>query len=236
MFEAEAGGLEKMWETQTIRVPKPLKVGPLPGGGSYIVMEFIEFGSRSSQADLGRALGEMHKASLGQSPHGFGFFMDNTIGSTHQPNTWTADWVAFFREHRLGFQLDLARRQYSENALYDKGQKLLEKLPELLGGVEVEPVLLHGDLWSGNVASDKQGRPVILDPACYYGHSEAEFGMSWCAGFNSSFYDAYHKVIPKQPGFERRVEIYKLYHYLNHLNLFGSGYRGSCTAIIDKYV
>jgi hypothetical protein len=44
------------------------------------------------------------------------------------------------------------------------------------------------------------------------------------------------QVIPKQPGFERRVEIYKLYHYLNHLNLFGSGYRGSCTAIIDKYV
>lgn len=50
---------------------------------------------------------------------------------------------------------------------YLTGQKLLEKLPSLLGGVDVKPCLLHGDLWSGNISSDKQGAPVILDPACY---------------------------------------------------------------------
>ena len=26
------------------------------------------------------------------------------------------------------------------------------------------------------------GQPAIFDPAAYYGHHEAEFGMSWCAG------------------------------------------------------
>eukprot|EP00246_Nothoceros_aenigmaticus_P002314 TRINITY_DN1315_c0_g1_i3.p1 TRINITY_DN1315_c0_g1~~TRINITY_DN1315_c0_g1_i3.p1 ORF type:complete len:119 (-),score=14.19 TRINITY_DN1315_c0_g1_i3:188-544(-) len=116
------------------------------------------------------------------------------------------------------------------------GQKLLQKLPSLLGDVNVKPCLLHGDLWSGNISCDKDGSPVILDPACYYGHNEAEFGMSWCANLDMNFYKAYFEVLPKQGGFEKRVELYKLYHYLNHYNMFGSGYRSSCTAIIDKFV
>jgi len=100
----------------------------------------------------------------------------------------------------------------------------------------IEPCLLHGDLWSGNISSDKNGEPVILDPACYYGHSEAEFGMSWCAGFGGSFYNSYFEVMPKLPGFEERRDLYMLYHYLNHYNLFGSGYRSSAMSIIDDYL
>lgn len=65
--------------------------------------------------------------------------------------------------------------------------------------LQVKPSVLHGDLWSGNI-SGVDGQPSIFDPAVYYGHSEADFGMSWCAGFSSAFYDAYHKVMPKAPG------------------------------------
>lgn len=234
MFEAEAVGLEAMHATNTIRVPKPFKAGPLPGRGSYIIMEFIEFGSSRGQAELGRKLAEMHKA--GTSDKGFGFPMDNTIGSTPQQNRWTEDWLSFYCEHRLGYQLKLAQQQYRDNDVYAKGQKLLQHIHALFKDIEVKPCLLHGDLWSGNVAADKEGNPVILDPACYYGHSEAEFGMSWCAGFGASFYNAYFAVIPKQPGFEQRTDLYKLYHYLNHYNMFGSGYRSSCTDILDRYM
>ncbi|XP_025983504.1 protein-ribulosamine 3-kinase, chloroplastic isoform X2 [Glycine max] len=220
MFEAEALGLGAMYETGTIRVPKPYKVGPLPTGGSFIIMEFIQFGaSRGYQSDLGRKLAEMHKA--GKSSKGFGFDVDNTIGSTPQVNTWSSDWVQFYGEHRLGYQLKLALDQYGDRTIYDK---------------VIEPCLLHGDLWSGNISSDKNGEPVILDPACYYGHSEAEFGMSWCAGFGGSFYNSYFEVMPKLPGFEERRDLYMLYHYLNHYNLFGSGYRSSAMSIIDDYL
>ena len=66
-------------------------------------------------------------------------------------------------------------------------------------GLQVKPSVLHGDLWSGNI-SGVDGAPSIFDPAVYYGHSEADFGMSWCAGFSSAFYTAYHKVLPKAPG------------------------------------
>ncbi|CAL9108768.1 unnamed protein product [Musa textilis] len=235
MFEAEALGLSAMYATQSIRVPMPYKVGPLPTGGSFIIMEFIEFGpSRGSQSVLGRKLAEMHQA--GKSSKGFGFDIDNTIGSTPQINSWSSDWIEFFSEHRLGYQLKLALNQYGDSAIYEKGQRLMKNLQPLFEGVVIEPCLLHGDLWSGNISCDKNGDPVILDPACYYGHNEAEFGMSWCAGFGGSFYSSYFEVIPKQPGFEKRRDLYMLYHYLNHYNLFGSGYRSSAMSIIDDYL
>jgi protein-ribulosamine 3-kinase len=87
----------------------------------------------------------------------------------------------------------------------------------------VTPSVLHGDLWSGNMAT-ANGRPAVFDPAVYYGHSEAEFGMSWCASFGQAFYNAYFEVLPKSPGFEERRNLYLVYHYLNHYNLFGSSY------------
>ncbi|KAI4356879.1 hypothetical protein L6164_000863 [Bauhinia variegata] len=235
MFEAEALGLGAMYETGSIRVPKPYKVGSLPTGGSFIIMEFIEFAaSRGDQSVLGRKLAEMHKS--GKSSKGFGFDVDNTIGSTPQINTWSSDWIQFYGEHRLGYQLKLARQQYGDSTIYEKGQRLVKSMGPLFDNLVIEPCLLHGDLWSGNISSDKHGEPVILDPACYYGHSEAEFGMSWCAGFGGSFYKAYFEVMPKQPGFEKRGDLYMLYHYLNHYNLFGSGYRSSAMSIIDDYL
>ncbi|XP_014522475.1 protein-ribulosamine 3-kinase, chloroplastic isoform X2 [Vigna radiata var. radiata] len=235
MFEAEALGLGAMYETRTICVPKPYKFGPLPTGGSFIIMEFIQFGaSRGFQSELGRKLAEMHKA--GKSSKGYGFDVDNTIGSTPQINTWSSDWVQFYGEHRLGYQLKLLLDQFGDRTIYEKGQRLVKSMGRLFVNVEIEPCLLHGDLWSGNISSNKNGEPVILDPACYYGHSEAEFGMSWCAGFGGSFYDSYFKVMPKQPGFEERRDLYMLYHYLNHYNLFGSGYRSSAMSIIDDYL
>uniref|UniRef100_A0A803MQ13 Protein-ribulosamine 3-kinase, chloroplastic n=1 Tax=Chenopodium quinoa TaxID=63459 RepID=A0A803MQ13_CHEQI len=177
MFEGEALGLRLMYETNKIRVPKPYKVGSLPRGGSYIIMEFVEFGAaRSGQPALGRKLAEMHKA--GKSEKGFGFGVDNTIGSTPQINTWTSDWIEFYAKHRLGYQLKLARDQFGDSLIYEKGQKLAKNLAPLFEDIVIEPCLLHGDLWSGNVTYDKNGEPVILDPACYYGHNEAEFGMS----------------------------------------------------------
>ncbi|XP_051122656.1 protein-ribulosamine 3-kinase, chloroplastic isoform X2 [Andrographis paniculata] len=210
MFHGEALGLNAMFATQTIRVPKPLK------------------------SLLGRKLAEMHKA--GKSEKGFGFHINNTIGSTPQINTWTSDWIEFYGTHRLGYQLKLARRQYGDSLIYEKGQRLVKNMAPLFDGAVMEPCLLHGDLWSGNITYDKNGEPVILDPACYYGHNEAEFGMSWCAGFGGYFYDAYFEVMPKQPGFDERRDLYMLYHYLNHYNLFGSSYRWSAMSIIDDYL
>jgi protein-ribulosamine 3-kinase len=86
----------------------------------------------------------------------------------------------------------------------------MQGLDKLFEGITVTPAVLHGDLWSGNMAS-VDGEPAIFDPATYYGHSEAEFGMSWCAGFSDAFYQAYFSVNPKQPGFDKRRDLYLVY-------------------------
>eukprot|EP00898_Chlorokybus_atmophyticus_P000128 jgi/Chlat1/1115/Chrsp110S00059 len=230
MFESEAAGLGAMHETGTVRVPKPLKYGTL-SRGAFIIMEYISPGSggKDGQAKLGKQLADMHLK--GTTDKGFGFDVDNTIGSTPQPNGWMDDWVEFYRVRRLQHQLNLARH---DSNLYSKGMRLLDKLPEFFKGMDIKPALLHGDLWSGNISYDSSANPVILDPATYYGHSEAEFGMSWCAGFSSSFWQAYHEVIPREPGFEDRHQLYMLYHYLNHFNMFGGGYRSSAASIISS--
>jgi fructosamine-3-kinase len=83
---------------------------------------------------------------------------------------------------------------------------------------------------------DEQGEPVLIDPAVYYGHREADLAMTELfGGFRPEFYRAYDEAYPLQPGYKGRVDLYNLYHLLNHLNLFGGGYAGSCRSIIRQY-
>lgn len=58
---------------------------------------------------------------------------------------------------------------------------------------------------------------VIFDPASFFGHAEYDFGIArMFGGFTSDFFNAYHKLIPKASGFEQRLDIYELYHHINH--------------------
>lgn len=100
----------------------------------------------------------------------------------------------------------------------------------------MRPSLLHGDLWSGNWAADENGEPVVYDPACFIGHSEAELSIMTMFGSPSKeFFEAYHELLPRhEMCFEERQLLYQLYHYMNHYSLFGSGYRGACTSILDR--
>ncbi|KAL6572771.1 hypothetical protein OROMI_013729 [Orobanche minor] len=87
----------------------------------------------------------------------------------------------------------LFKRTIYRDSVKTTYSKLVKNMTPLFNGAILEPCLLHGDLWNGNISYDKNGDPLILDPACYYGHNEAEFGMSWCAGFGEPFYSAYFK-------------------------------------------
>jgi fructosamine-3-kinase len=94
--------------------------------------------------------------------------------------------------------------------------------------------LLHGDLWGGNWASCG-GEPVIFDPAVYYGDRESDLAMTRLfGGFGRTFYEAYEAAWPLEPGHEARNDIYQLYHVLNHLNLFGSGYLGRAQELLRR--
>jgi len=126
-------------------------------------------------------------------------------------------------------------RLTNDKHLQQLGERLCSNLHVFFDGIEIRPSTLHGDLWSGNIAS-VDGSFSLFDPATYYGHAEADFGMSWCAGFDKGFWDAYNAIIPKEPGWDNRHDIYQLYHYLNHFNLFGGGYYRQCDSILQRLI
>jgi fructosamine-3-kinase len=161
MFAAEQAGLAAMADTGTLRVPRPLCTG-IAGTDSYIVMEYIAPGRAApdGQARAGQQLAAMHRHTAER----FGWQRDNTIGATPQPNDWREDWVSFFRDQRLGFQLQLAGRNGHGGRLQQLGEQLLAAFPALIDHAPL-PSLLHGDLWGGNMGFDSDGNPVIYDPA-----------------------------------------------------------------------
>ncbi len=230
MFEAEAAGLQALADTGAIRVPRPLCSG-LDGERSFIVLEYIDLGGRGDSAEAGRQLAQLHRCRT----EAFGWSRDNTIGSTPQRNTWQADWVTFWRDHRLGYQLDLLQRNGLGAArLMARAQQLLERFPGLIDHQPV-PSLLHGDLWGGNLGFGQQGEPVIFDPAVYYGDREAEIAMTELfGGFGRDFYAAYNDTWPLDGGYATRKTLYNLYHILNHANMFGGSYLGQAQSMIDS--
>lgn len=235
LFAREAEGLAALAAAGVLRVP----AGALPGRAGatgFLVMEAIAEGRPGERffADFGRRFAALHRATRGSR---CGFAHDNYIGGTAQPNGWADSWVDFFRDRRLGHQLRLAReRGHADGELARLGDRLLERLGRWLDLPGEPACLLHGDLWSGNFLADAEGEPVLIDPAVYYGHREADLAMTRLfGGFAADFYAAYEEAWPLPPGHQERLPLYQLYHLLNHLNLFGAGYRGQCLAVLRRY-
>lgn len=230
MFVAEAAGLEAMSASETIRVPKPACHG-VADGSCFLVMEYLPMNGSANMEQLGFDLAAMHEVTQDQ----YGWSIDNTIGSTPQPNQPYDDWVAFWRDQRLGFQLDLADRQGYRGELQDLGERLLAGFHVLFESYTPAASMLHGDLWGGNYGGLSDGTPVIFDPAFYYGDREADIAMTQLfGGFNARFLDAYNDRWALDAGFSVRRDFYNLYHIINHLNLFGGSYQSQAINLMSR--
>jgi protein-ribulosamine 3-kinase len=231
-FEAEAEGLRALASASAIRVPAVFGVG-VAAGRAWLALEWLDLKSPrpGCEARLGELLAEQHR----KTSEAFGWHRTNTIGPTKQQNHPDPDWGRFYVTRRLEPQLSLAESGGHGGGLIDKGRRLCERVPALLGGHSPAPSLLHGDLWAGNHAEDSAGRPVIFDPAVYFGDREADLAMTRLfGGYGRDFYAAYEAAWPLEPGAAARVPLYNLYHVLNHLNLFGGGYRRQAEDMIDR--
>lgn len=227
MFAREFEGLVALCVDDGPRVPVPYL-----SGQDFLLMEDLAPGTRRNEYwdEFGHQLAALHNHTNRQ----FGFYHDNYIGSTKQPNPWMDDGWEFFAEHRLLFQAKLANRRGLISAAHvNRIERLSSRLQNLVPFQRGS--LSHGDLWSGNATIDAHGNPAIIDPAAHYGWAEAELAMTTLFGsFPQRFYQAYQEIRPLAPGYEMRYPIYNLYHLLNHVNLFGAGYLGQVIAILDR--
>jgi fructosamine-3-kinase len=114
-------------------------------------------------------------------------------------------------------------------------ERVCARLSELAGPPEA-PARLHGDLWSGNVLADAQGRPHLIDPAAHGGHREVDLAMLRLFGGPSErCFAAYAEVAPLADGHEERIELWQLFPLLVHAVLFGGGYGASVARIARRY-
>ena len=232
VLEAEAEGLRSLALASAIRLPKVFGVG-VAGARAWLALEWLDLRSprQGSEARLGEFLARQHRTTSAT----FGWHRTNTIGLTKQVNDPDADWSTFFVTRRLEPQLGLAESNGNRGSLIDRGRLLCERVPALLGGHAPAPSLLHGDLWAGNHAEDSAGYPLVFDPAVYFGDREADLAMTRLfGGYGREFYAAYDAAWPLEPGASERVPLYNLYHVLNHLNLFGGGYRRQAEDMIER--
>ena len=238
LFSAEGAGLEAMRASGTsLVIPEVLGLeDPEPGRPGFLILEMLEPGRRRADFDasFGRGLAELHRSG---SPAGFGFARKTYCGTVVQPNAWSDRWIEFYRDARLGHQLRLA----VDDGLFDSAarkltERLLARLDDRLDSPSEPPALIHGDLWSGNLHVTSDGRPALIDPAAYYGHREAEWGMMMLfGGFDAEVLAAYQEAYPLAEGWQTRNPLYQLYHVMNHANLFGSGYVPQALGIIRKF-
>lgn len=212
MLNAERRGLDLL--APHIRVP-----ALLAWGEGWLALEWMELRPLGSGGlfKLGRRLAALHSVTADE--HGLDH--DNFIGATPQINRRSASWIEFYQNCRLLPRLELAAR--SRHVL--PVSKILSAAAKLLADHEPQPALLHGDLWSGNTAALPDGDAVVFDPAPYFGDPETDLAMLELFGgsLTSEFLDGYGRVSKER---ECRRPLYDLYHALNHLNLFGSGYAG----------
>lgn len=258
LFLGEANGLSLLRRQHILRVPKTI-AHIEADDHQLLILEWIDEGLRSSKfwQLFGEQLAALHRITQPQ----FGLSADNLVG-THpaadkepalsannepalpannymgalpQDNTPSADWVGFFIHRRLEPQLRLA----ADAHLLDKEalmqfQRLYNHLPAIFPSET--PSLLHGDLWSGNFLCDEQSRPVLIDPAVYYGHRYMDLAMTTLfGGFETPFYEAYHHHYPLAPDYRRAWDICNLYPLLIHLNLFGHSYLPQILNTIRSY-
>lgn len=152
----------------------------------------------------------------------FGFPVSTCCGSTPQNNDWKESWAEFYAENRLrGILKAGVKKNGSDPELSDAVEMVATKVvPRLIGQVkDIKPVVIHGDLWSGNhskgqIAGKGGCEDVVYDPSSVYGHSEYELGiMKMFGGFSSHFWNEYEKLIPKadpKEEWEDRVMLYEL--------------------------
>ena len=232
LFEKEKNGLLTIEKQNIIQTPKIIDCF-IESDQQFLILEWVEEGIRDQQfwRLFGQQLAALHQATCNE----YGLAENNYMGSVPQKNNLHQDWISFFVDERLQPMLILCRQK---RLLSQKHEGQLEGLYPRLHEIfnEEKAALLHGDLWSGNYMCSKQGKPVLIDPAVYFGHRSIDLAMTTLfGGFDKSFYEAYHYHFPFPDNRLEQWKVCNLYPLLIHLFLFGKSYLSQIEQTLNQF-
>ncbi|KAL8922894.1 MAG: hypothetical protein Q9172_003368 [Xanthocarpia lactea] len=249
MFRGEHASLNAIHNVVPSLCPASLATGVGEDGNAFLVTDFLDMSTTTTRTDspkqqqqqagnqhsgmsLAAKLAKLHTTPApipaGYEQPMFGFPVTTCCGDTPQPNDYKASWATFYAENRLLAILAHCERNHGQDAEFRAlVTRIVEMVvPRLLGdehlnhGKGITPVVIHGDLWSGNKGRGVIGgeggavEDVVFDPSAVYGHNEYELGiMNMFGGFGKGFWDEYHGICARMEPvgeFEERVRLYEL--------------------------
>ncbi|KAJ2895599.1 uncharacterized protein MKZ38_006311 [Zalerion maritima] len=260
MFKGEHASLNAIHNSVPSFCPASLAHGAFsssPSNKFFLATDFLTLsgrGAKGSGQSLAQKLARLHTTPA-PIPEGYdrpmyGFPVPTCCGSTVQDNSFRESWADFYANCRLrsisrAAKLSNGSDKQLESAVETVASKVV---PRLLGDGHLKgakPVVVHGDLWTGNqgrgiIAGEGGVEEVVYDPSCVYGHSEYELGiMRMFGGFGRDFWGEYERLVPKSEPVEEwddRVQLYELYHHLNHYALFGGSYKGGAMSLMSRLI
>lgn len=183
MALGEYEGCKALYKALPDNVPRPVATGVLAGDPTkhFYLAEFRHMSDEMPRTpELVAVVAKLHQST--ESPNGkFGFHVTTCGGNYPVDTSWCDTWEEFFTRI-MKHTMEKERLIHGPNDELDRlSPMILQRvIPRLLrpmesGGRKLRPVLIHGDLWHGNVAiGDGTNAPVLYDPCAFYAHNECE--------------------------------------------------------------
>jgi fructosamine-3-kinase len=216
-FQAEAEGLAALRAAGHLCTPEVLAVTD-----RLLVLEALAArdDSQGSWDAFAHDLAALHRSTVHDR---FGWARDGYLGRVVQQNAWTANGHEFFAQHRVLRYLDEPLVQQVLTCA-DRAalERFCDRLTEIIPAMPA--VLTHGDLWSGNLLSQADGRITVIDPAVSYTWAEVDLSMLWgCQRPPASqhFFDLYQELNPSPPGWAERMPLLHLRELLSAIAHMG---------------
>lgn len=196
--------------------------------GWFLLTQFVDCceDQPPDPVDTGACVAKLHRLSQ-LSIHDFGFHTATYDGMLANGITLEKNWITCFTK-----MLDTSfNHDCSANGPWHELESALKQvrqvvIPRLLGMLEAEgrrilPSFIHGDLWEGNIGTERStGKVFIFDSNGYYAHHEMELGM-WATEHHKMtsprYLEEYSRHMqPSEPTneFKDRVRLYSLKSYL----------------------
>jgi fructosamine-3-kinase len=231
VFKKEANGLRELNKFNELIIPEVVFFDD-----QYLCLEWVNSSRPTNKCyqNFGKQLARLHR----HQGHEVGFYEDNYIGKTKQINKKSSSWSAFFIDNRLNYQFNLLQKKNLSTSFIDRSfDQVIRQSESSLIVNEPTSSPLHGDLWGGNHLMNERDEMVLIDPAFYYGHREADLAlMKMFGSFPDITFESYQNEWPLIDNFEKRIAIYQLYHAFNHINLEGHGYLSLAENIIREII